>query len=195
MEEIKPAVEIIELYKNYTPPIAVIPVTRKLLDNIPQKYLMGLRRIVITNSSGLPRNELRKKVKSRKKKFSASEVRGFYHQQTGDSSAWIEVFVDKITGYEIGLYRKIPLLREMAFAEVLYHEVGHHIHKVLKREHREQEDIADEWEGKLLALYVREKYWYILPFLRLVTKLTQTKLYQGYERKMMEEVKRRSQSS
>jgi hypothetical protein len=188
-------VEILELYNNYEPPINATAVTRKLIDNIPQKYLVGLRRIVITNSSGLLRKELRKKVTARKRKYSVSEVRGFYYHQTGGSPAWIEIFVDKIVEYRVGFFRKLPPLREIALSKVLYHELGHHIHKVLAPEHREQEDVADEWQKKLSSFYVQKKYWYLLPVLLLAAWFNQTKLYKQYEAKILEDVRRRYKSS
>lgn len=43
----------------------------------------------------------------------------------------------------------IPLLREISIGEVLYHELGHHIHACARPEHREKEDVADDWGRKM----------------------------------------------
>lgn len=54
---------------------------------------------------------------------------------------------------------------------VLFHEVGHHIHNTIRPEHAEREDVADSWAGKLNANFIRKKYWYVSPFLVLVSKV------------------------
>ena len=64
MNKPEPSVEIVEYYKDYEPPIDAAKVVRKLIDNIPQKYLLGLGKIVITNQSSLSQRQLRKKSKS-----------------------------------------------------------------------------------------------------------------------------------
>lgn len=188
MTTLKPSVEIIESYKDYEPPIDAKAVTRKLIENIPQKYLLGLGQIVITNQSGLPRRELRKKVTSRKRKLSMDRIRGFYHYRTASSPAWIEIFLDQIVTLELGFYQKIPFLREQAFSGVLYHEIGHHIHTVHHPEYRECEDIAEEWKAKLWRQYVKKKYWYLLPLLRLLSKVYYSRVYQRFEKKVMADV-------
>ncbi len=189
MTKFEPSVEIIEFYKDYEPPINATAVTQKLIDNIPQNYLLGLRQIVITNRSGLPRRELRRKVKSRKRKISMDRVQGFYHHRTGSSPAWIEIFIDQISYLQYGIYQKVPFLRERAFADILYHEIGHHIHTVIEPEHREREDVAEEWEAKLWwHYYLKKKYWYLLPFLRLLGKLIRSKVYQRLYQKFTEDL-------
>jgi hypothetical protein len=57
----------------------------------------------------------------------------------------------------------VPVLKDVAFARVLYHELGHHIHTTLQPEHGEREDVAEEWGRKLTRSFVRRKYWYLLP--------------------------------
>jgi hypothetical protein len=194
--KLEPSVEIIESYKDYEPSVNATVVTRKLIDNIPQKYLLGLGQIVITNQSGLPRRELRKKVRSRKRKLSMDIIRGFYHYRTASSPAWIEIFIDQILNLEFGFYQKIPFLREQAFAHVLYHEIGHHIHTVFEPEYREREDVADEWAAKLWwHYYVKKKYWYLLPFLRLLAKLYRSRVYRRFEGKVISDIVERQKKS
>ena len=68
--------------------------------------------------------------------------------------------------------------------DVLYHEVGHHIHKSSEPEYREREDVADFWRKKLIGIYFRKQYWYLRP-LTIVLKPLVTVL-QGLSRKMQE---------
>ena len=189
MPKFEPSVEIIEFYKDYEPPINAIAVTRKLIDNIPQKYLLGLGQIVITNRSGLSRREMRKKVRSRKRKVSMDRVRGFYHHRTGSSQAWIEIYIDQISDLKYRICQKVPFLRERVFSEILYHEIGHHIHTVIYPEHREREDVAEEWEAKLWwRYYVKKKYWYLLPLLRLGGKLYRSRMYQRFYQRLTDDL-------
>jgi len=58
----------------------------------------------------------------------------------------------------------------MFVGDTLYHEIGHHIHYTVRPEHREREDIADEWANKLNKKFVRRRYWYIYPLLFLLGK-------------------------
>ena len=177
----EPSVEIVEYYEDYEPPIDATKLTRKLIDNIPQKYLLGLGKIVITNQSRLTQRELRKKTKSRKRKVSMTNVRGLYHYRTFASPAWVEIFIDQISSLEIGFVQKMPVVRDMFFCEVLYHEIGHHIHTVIRPEHsREREDIADEWQIRLWRYYARKRYWYLLPLFWVMGKISQTRVYKHY---------------
>ena len=91
MTQFEPSVEIVEYYEDHESPIDATKVTRKLIGSIPQKYLLGLGKIVVTNRSRLTRRELRQKTKSRKRKVRMPHVRGLYHQRTSASPAWVEI--------------------------------------------------------------------------------------------------------
>jgi hypothetical protein len=86
-------------------------------------------------------------------------------------SSWIELRVDKIVEGLKGTPRWLPVAREIAFGHVLFHELGHHIHKTIRPEHSEKEDVADTWAGKLNAHFVRKKYWYAMPVIVPLAKL------------------------
>ena len=51
----------------------------------------------------------------------------------------------------------------MQFSEVLFHEIGHHIHKTQAPEFKEREDVAESWEKRLCKIYFRKRYWYLTP--------------------------------
>ena len=54
----------------------------------------------------------------------------------------------------------IPLFRMTSIGEVLYHELGHHVHYYIRPEYREKEDVADDWSRKFLTNFIRRRYWY-----------------------------------
>lgn len=53
---------------------------------------------------------------------------------------------------------KIPLVRDILFSDILFHEIGHHIHATAQPEFREKEDVADKWKLKLQRRYMRRRY-------------------------------------
>ena len=48
----KTEVDIIEFYKDYSPPISFKRSAERLLRTVPPKYLVGLATVVLTNFSG-----------------------------------------------------------------------------------------------------------------------------------------------
>ncbi|MBI4822762.1 MAG: hypothetical protein HY805_00810 [Nitrospirae bacterium] len=158
------SLEIKEVYRDYRPPADAAEVIRRLIYYVPSEYLRNLHRIVLTNSSTLSRSRRRGKTWYRNKKVRIPDSLGLYHKKWNDTPAWIEIFVDNIVNSSDSITFRIPCLREMAFAHVLFHELGHHIHKAIHPEHNEREDVAEKWEKKLTRLFVRKRYWYVVPF-------------------------------
>ena len=163
--------ELVEAYKNYAPPFDVVKTVRLLLRYVPAKYLVGLKTVVLTNQQAMSHDKRRQKLRSRGRKVAMQRVLGTYHQAWKGNHAWIELFVDKIG--DLPEFKWLPLLRTQAFAKVLYHEIGHHIHKTSEPEYREREDVADDWGRNLSRKFMRSHYWYLAPVAlvyRLVTK-------------------------
>ena len=113
----------------------------------------------------MPRRDRVGKVWSRKRKVNRSSALGLYHRRSRSSLPYIELRVDTIVRTLHGVTLRIPFMREIGFGHVLFHEVGHHIHRTIRPEHTEREDVADKWAGKLNANFIRRKYWYALPVL------------------------------
>ena len=131
--------DIIENYKEYTPPIDILPTINRALRIVPNNYLAGLDRIVLTDAEGLPRRRRREKTWSRKKKVPINEALGLH------SGGHIEIFIDNIIDPKRNLFyfqRKWYLFE---ITRVLFHEIGHHIHRTKCPEHREPENVADEY--------------------------------------------------
>jgi hypothetical protein len=79
----------------------------------------------------------------------------------------------------------------MEFGEVLFHEIGHHIHAVHIPAYDGKENVAEDWSRKLVRQFFRKHYWYLVPFryplsvvvnmaLRVTTRLAMARKGQGH---------------
>ena len=163
----RPTIPIYENYGLYKPRMNVRKMVEELLMDIAPEYLQGLESIVLSSQIRLPRKGRRKKFLSRGRKISSSDVLGFYSQSWKGRPAYIELYVDKILAQAPGLTLYIPLARFILFAQVLYHEIGHHLHKTQYPEFKEKEDVAEEWRKKLTKIAVRNRYRHLMPLIKL----------------------------
>ena len=164
MPDVKPAPQIVEAYKDYSPPPQVTRIVRVLLQYVPPEHLVGLRTIVLTNYAALSHDKRRHKLRSRGRLVGMQRVLGSYHQSWKGNPAWIDMFVDLIVDqYIFTSMFYLPILPYIPFANVLYHEIGHHIHKTSRPEFNEREDVADNWRDKLEGRFLRNRYWYLSP--------------------------------
>jgi hypothetical protein len=163
--------EIVEAYRDFDPPANFKQVVETLLAYVPPKYLVGLKTIILTNSSALSRDQRRQKTWSRNRKVRLSECRGSYSRATKSSPATVWLYVDNMVRGWPGWMTRPPLLRYMVPSDTLYHEIGHHIHTVHKPIHEEREDVAVEWSRKLWSHFLRKRYWYLMPILYPLAKL------------------------
>ena len=151
--------EVEERYLEYRPPFDVSKIIRELISPVPTKYIRGLKRVLLVNSGSLSRRDRVGKVWSRKRKYSKDGVLGFYHPDR--NAPWIEIRVDRAIEAWQGMPRwlfLLPIMRYIVIADVFYHELGHHIHYVLRPEFRDREDVADTWRAKLTSNFIRKKY-------------------------------------
>jgi hypothetical protein len=155
----------------YTPPFDVAGVVEKMLASVPPKYLNGLSEVVLTNTKGLPRKLRRSVTKSRKRKVKIVETAGLYHQAWQGRQARIEIFVDNALGAPHGVWLRWlwrgGLFKESGLREVIFHEIGHHIHTTVRPEHRGKEDVADVWKLRLSRNYFRQRH----PILRMLFRI------------------------
>ncbi len=153
---------IITSFSGYEPPFDLVPIVRRMLESVPEHYLFGLGEIVLTNASALTGKRRRGVFKSRRGKVRAVEAKGLYHPAFSGSRAWTELFVDNtLRGWENGWWLRIALLRESKVGDVLFHELGHHIHFTHRPERREKEDVADVWKVRLQKRYTNERFWWM----------------------------------
>ena len=134
----------------------------RVLRRVPSEYLVGLGRIILSNANELNRARRRKKSRHRGKTRNSKEAVGTYHQAWQGRKAYIELFVDNIVAQCPHAIKILPL-RDLVFADVLLHEIGHHIHLTHTKEFRQREDVADDWVRRLGESYLVRRKWYILP--------------------------------
>ena len=160
-------------FSGYEPPFDPAPIVQRMLDSVPKRYLVGLGEVVLTNASGLPRKLRRRVTKSRSRQVRFDKAAGLYHPAFNGKPAWIEIFVDNtLRGWESGWWLRIPLIREGKLADILFHEIGHHIHFTCRPEHREKEDVADVWKVRLGRNYSRKRFRLMTGFVRFIRFLS-----------------------
>lgn len=169
--------EVIARFSGYMPPFDPVPIVEMMLVSVPPKYLVGLKQVVLTNASGLSRKLRRSVTKARKHKVRIVQTRGLYHPTWNGNRAWIEIFVDNtLRNWEKGWWLSFQYYREMLLGDILFHEIGHHIHSTVKPEFREKEDVADGWKLRLMRQYNRfRRPWLfalLLPFQPLLNMLS-----------------------
>ena len=170
-------VKIDEQYYNYRPPVRVYASVELLLRYVPEEHLKGLRTITITNSDYM-RKWLKGKYTQEKRRFRAADCRGMY------SGGQIWLILDQI--YDAELFMIIPPVRTIFIGEVLYHEIGHHIHAMEQAGFRkDKEAFADEWRDKLMQTFMRQRYWYLTGVLRLFSPLLR-RIYSRLQRSLSE---------
>ena len=151
-------VDVVEAYKDFRPPCNARDAVADLLANVPQEHLAGLQSVVLTNAGALPGRRRRGWSWWRGRKARHTEVAGLYHGAWHGEEPWIELFVDQVLSDAPAWALRLPVVRSLLFGTVLFHEIGHHIHAVQRPEHREREDVADEWQRRLARAYLKRRH-------------------------------------
>jgi hypothetical protein len=177
---------VVESYSGYAPPFDVKALVEKMASTVPPKFLVGLEEILLTNTAGLPRRIRRGVTKSRKKKVRMVKARGLYQPKWNNRPARIEIFVDNtLVGWRKGhFWWLIP--RGLDLQDVLFHEIGHHIHATIQPEHREREDVADVWKVRLSRNYLRQRHRLLRGTLR-VLRFLFGPFYRAFYKKTMDQ--------
>jgi hypothetical protein len=161
--------QVIVNFSGYEPPFDVSSTVQHLLDSVPKKYLAGLSAVVLTDTGALSRKRRNSTVKARQRKMRLNAAAGLYHATAKGNPAWIEIFVDNtVRGWEKTLWLHVPYFRESKLADVLFHEIGHHIHCTVAPEHREKEDVADVWKVRLQRNYHKQRFGWIRIVFRII---------------------------
>jgi hypothetical protein len=152
-------IPIFESYQRFQPPSWVRPTVAKLLAGIPDKYVAGLGSIVLTNASAIGKG---KTQRFGGRKYARADCLGFYHCKRRDEQAWIEIVVDNVVytwfrPRSTSVLSVIPLAREIAFSDVLFHEVGHHLDHVLGAPAPSGEAAAEAWKKILQRSYLAKR--------------------------------------
>ena len=170
---VKTVPQIIESYSHFEPPSQLRALIEELLNAVPPNYLVGLNTILLTNQGAMSRDQRRKKVPGRKGKSSLVEARGAYYRATNSSPAYVLLLVDNTLVSWPAWVLRVPYFRYEVLSEVLYHEIGHHIHAVHYPVHEGQENVAEHWQRKLNEIFLRRRYWYLRPILYPARKLAE----------------------
>lgn len=153
--------DVIEAYRGYRPPVDVREAVRTLLVACPSRYLVGLKCVVLTNAAALTGARKRGRSRARGRKVRHREALGLYHAAWKGEAAWIEIFADTVLAQVPRFALRLPVVRHVLLAHTLYHEIGHHIDRVIQPEHRDDEDIAESWELRLTVHMVRGRHPWI----------------------------------
>jgi hypothetical protein len=179
-----PLPQIIENYRDFAPPRQVRPLIEDLLKAVPSKYLVGLKTILLTNQKALSRDERRQKVWGRKGKQNIAEARGAYYQATRSNSAYVLLLIDNILDSAPPWILRVPHFRYVPLSEVLYHEIGHHIHAAHRPVHDGRENVAENWQKRLHQVFLRKQFWYLRPITYLAGKITRVILKSATYKKL-----------
>ena len=56
----------------------------------------------------------------------------------------------------------VPPFKTYVIGEILYHELGHHIHRIEEPGYRtDKEAVANQWKEELLQEFLLQRYWYL----------------------------------
>lgn len=154
--------KLVAQYRDYSPPVDVSRSLRVLLRNVPAEHLVGLYRITLTNSECV-KGSYRGKLWSEKRRIRPSDCLGLYH------NGHILLLMDQIFLGCPEVLLLLPVIKTFVIGEVLYHEIGHHIHRIQEPGYRaDREAFADQWKDTLMNQYLRRHYWYLAGLVRLV---------------------------
>ena len=157
--------KMVEQYLDYAPPVDVYGSLRLLLRHVPEQYLSGLYKITLTNSDSL-RSSYRGKFWSEKRRLRPADCSGLYHK------GHILLAMDLILQGCPEVFLLFPPIKTFLIGEVLYHEMGHHIHRIEEPGYRaDKEEVAEEWKEKLMRAFLRRRYWYLVSLARLFSPL------------------------
>jgi hypothetical protein len=161
-EEAHPEPQIIVAFQSYTPPFNAERAIRRMLRDVPAKFLHGLHTIVLTNASALSRKERDRKTWGRRR-VALGETLGYYSQEWRGDPAHITILVDNLERRWGRRWLQVGFIRDMVLSELLFHELGHHIHRVHRPEYEGKENVADKWSRRLKRKFMSGRYWYLLP--------------------------------
>jgi hypothetical protein len=77
-------VKIHEFYGKFNAPFEVVHLTKRLLENIPSRYVVGLEAVVLTDVTSLSRERRRSRTRGGYK-LGKDKVAGLYHAKTADA--------------------------------------------------------------------------------------------------------------
>jgi hypothetical protein len=160
-------VPVREQYADYSPPSWVTPTVERLLGSLSHGHVNGLEAIVLTDSRSTAE---RKRRRTRAQKHGLAM--GMYHPAWAGNRLWIEIVVDRVVPVVPSHLKVFRWAREVAFAGVLFHEIGHHLHATVGSAARGGEASAEAWRLRLSAVHFMNRYWYLRPVFPLLLRFS-----------------------
>jgi hypothetical protein len=90
--------------------------------------------------------------------YRLAESLGSYSRAWKSSPATVWLYVDNIAKGAPPWVLVVPLLRYVVVGDVLYHEIGHHIHAVHRPVYDGKENVAEDWSRRLGRQFIRKRY-------------------------------------
>jgi hypothetical protein len=159
-------VSIREDYQRYVPPAWVAVTIRRLLDSLPDGYVAGLSAVVLTEATKVGKGKSRR-VAGRK--HSRRECLGLYRRWPRGDQPAIFIIVDNVLREE--RLQWLQFARDAMLGEVLFHEIGHHLHFKVGSAGAGDEASAENWERRLWGMHLRKRYWYLRPVVMMVSEV------------------------
>ncbi len=169
-----------DAYKDFTPSVNVKKTVQILLEYVPREDTAHLQSIILTNTAALSRGRRRQKSSSG---ASIPFVAGLYHRTWKGNPAYIEIFVDNILSRAEKYELWFTFFRNLLFATVLYHEIGHHVQYMSKSKLVSREAYAEKYATHLKRHFVQRRYWYVKKIYWLLKKVGVVRLITRGNRK------------
>lgn len=150
-----------EVYSDYEPPVNVKKTVQVLLEYVPPEDLAHLESIVLTNTAALSRRRRRER---RSSGAPLSHVLGRYYLRWKWEPAHIELYMDNILEDVSWYDLRLPVFRNMMFAKILYHEIGHHVQVISKAQCIKKEDFAEKFASRLFTRFFQKRYGHWRPW-------------------------------
>jgi hypothetical protein len=164
-EETKSAPRIVVAFQDYIPPFDAEKTILRMLLTVPPKYLWGLHAIVITNVRSLSRKERDQRTRGRDRRIALGQALGYYTQAWKGEPARITLLLDNLEKQWGRSWLRFGFTRDTILSDLLFHELGHHIHRLHIPEYEGRENVADKWSKKLRGKFLRHQYWYVMPLI------------------------------
>lgn len=126
---------------------------RSLLERTEMRFLLGLREVLLVRRASLPSAE-----RQRHQRRAGQSLKGSYFAAHAGVPARIELYLDAIQLDQGVAAGRLRVLRELRLGRVLFHELGHHITRVVEPAHRDREAVAEAWARRLQRAAFDAKY-------------------------------------
>lgn len=126
----------------------------------PEDALAGLSQVLVRDVASITPRE---RLKPWYAKAQQGRTRGLYFASSKGHGAYIELFADNIASEWPSWAVRTPMLKDLIFLRVLYHELGHHVAvREVIPEHR-HETAANRYSRRFLRRYFMRRYWLLAP--------------------------------